>query len=64
MDRNFNYAVDLTIMSLGTYLCVFLHERRAGVLGICLVLFGGCFALAERSRRHDGKAFAPELTGD
>jgi len=65
MDRTFNDAINLTIIILGGYLCFFgLHERRTGALGVCLVLFGGCFALANHLRPQSAPSLTPRRSCD
>jgi hypothetical protein len=60
MDQTFSDATNLTIISLGMYLGFFFPGHAAGVFGVFLVLFGGCFALADRLRRPRLAAFKPE----
>jgi len=60
MDRTFNYIINLLIISLGAKLCLCgFHARRTIVLGLCLIVFGGAFALAEYKRRHTAPGLVP-----
>jgi hypothetical protein len=53
MDQVFNRLINLTIIGLGAYLCTYAtHERRTALLGVCLIAFGGAFALADYLRGH------------
>jgi hypothetical protein len=53
MALTFNRIVNLTIISLGGYLCAYaIHERRAAVMGLCLITFGSAFALADHFGKH------------
>ena len=45
MDRHFCYVVNLTMVALGAYLCTCaLCERRAAVVGACLIALGAASA--------------------
>jgi hypothetical protein len=52
MDLIFNRLVNLMIVALGAHLCLHgsFHDRRAGIFGAILFLFGGGFALAQNWR--------------
>jgi hypothetical protein len=65
MDRAFSRAVNLMIIALGAYVCTYaLHERRAAVVGACLIALGAGFGLADYWRGNNSPAFAPVLPGD
>jgi hypothetical protein len=65
MDRAVGYLVNLTIITLGAYLCTYaLHERRAAVLGVCLIALGAGFGVADYLRGNTSPALAPGLPDD
>jgi hypothetical protein len=65
MDRTLNTAVYLSIVILGTYVCLLAyHERRAAILGICLIAFGAVFAWADQAEAERPASIAPDLPGD
>jgi hypothetical protein len=65
MDRAFSYVVNLTIVALGAYLCTYaLHERRAAVVGTCLIALGAGFGVADYLRGNTSPALAPGLPDD
>jgi hypothetical protein len=42
MDQTVSYAINMAIITLGTDICIFgIHERRAAVIGIFLIVLGG-----------------------
>jgi hypothetical protein len=64
MDRTLNTAVYLGIVSLGAYVCSLgFHERRAAILGICLIAFGVAFAWVDTEAERS-TSIAPDLPGD
>jgi hypothetical protein len=65
MDRTLNTAVYLGIVSLGAYVCSLgFQERRAVILGICLITFGVAFAWADRTEADRSASIAPDLPSD
>jgi hypothetical protein len=65
MDRAFSCVVNLTIVSLGAYLCTYaLYERRAAVFGACLIALGAGFGVADYWRGNASPALAPDLPDD
>jgi hypothetical protein len=60
MDRTLNSAVYLGIVSLGAYVCSLgFHERRAAILGICLIAFGVAFAWVDRTEAERSTSDLP-----
>jgi hypothetical protein len=65
MDRTLNTAVYLGIVSLGAYVCSLgFRERRAAILGICLIAFGVAFAWFDQTEGERSTSIAPNLPGD
>jgi hypothetical protein len=59
MDRILSTAAYLSIVGLGAYLCLDnLHDRRAGTVGICLIVFAGYFAWVDYVRERHGANLA------